>query len=83
MATGRTPTDKRIRRLEKGREEWKLKAMFRREENIKLNIELRGKEHKLSKLTDENCRLEDQLASANKKIVEQEKIIEKLKKKIH
>ena len=30
MANGGTPIDKKIRRLEQGREEWKLKAMFRR-----------------------------------------------------
>lgn len=43
MTTGGTPIDKKIRRLEKGREEWKLKAMFRREDNIKINIELKKK----------------------------------------
>ncbi len=81
MANGGTPIDKKIRRLEQGREEWKLKAMFRREDNIKLDIELGKKEHSLSKLIGQKRRLEDQVTSANKKIAEQEKIIQKLKKK--
>lgn len=81
MVTGGTPIDKRLKRFEQGREEWKLKAMFRREEVIKLDIELKKRDHRLSKLTDQNYELQEQLTSANKKITEQEKLLKKLKKK--
>jgi len=81
MANSGTPKDKLLRRAKKGKEAWKLKATFRREENVKLNIELRKMENRLDKLMGQNQELNDQLASAQKKIISQEKEIEKLKKK--
>lgn len=80
MATEKTPAYKRIRRAEQGREEWKIKAQLRREENEKLNRELKSKEVLISELMEENQASKDQLVSFQKKIREQDKLIEKLKK---
>jgi predicted nucleic acid-binding Zn-ribbon protein len=41
MATKKTPAHKRISRAETGREEWKLKAIERREEIEKLKKDLK------------------------------------------
>ncbi len=43
MATDRTPGHKRIKRAETGRDDWKMKATLRREENEKLTHELESK----------------------------------------
>jgi phage shock protein A len=80
MATEKTPAHKRIRRAEQGREEWKIKAQLRREENEKLNRELKSKEVLISELMEENQASKDQLVLFQKKVKEQDKLIEKLKK---
>jgi hypothetical protein len=50
MATDKTPDHKRIKRAEEGRDEWKMKAIARREENEKLKLELNEKETYLTRL---------------------------------
>jgi len=82
MATEKTPTHKRIKRAETGRDEWKMKATSRREENEKLKYELESKNTILSKTINENHELENKLTTASKKISQQEKEIENLKKKL-
>jgi septal ring factor EnvC (AmiA/AmiB activator) len=81
MATDKTPTHKRIKRAEEGRDDWKMKATLRREENEKLKRDLETKEKSLSEIKVRNCELEDQLIASSKKISEQNKLIEVLKKK--
>jgi hypothetical protein len=81
MATNKTPADKRIRRAEQGREDWKIKAQLRREENVKLMHKLEKMKLSLSKLEEEKQKVKDQLASLQKKCEEQDEVIEKLKKK--
>ena len=80
MATEKTPAHKRIRRAEQGREEWKIKAQLRREEKEKLNRELQSKAALISELMDEIQATKDKLVLFQKKIKEQGKLIEKLKK---
>lgn len=80
MATEKTPAHKRIRRAEQGREEWKIKAQLRREENEKLKHDLQSKEAYISELIEENQTSKDQLVLFHKKIKEQDNLIEKLKK---
>ena len=81
MATDKTPAYKRIQRAEDGREEWKIKATLRREECDKLAMVLKAKESRLKSVILEKQNLEDQLAAASKKIAQQGKLIENLKKK--
>lgn len=81
MATNKTPAHKRIKRAEIGRDDWKIKAMERREENEKLKQELQSKDRTLSALIDRNRELEDNLKTFNKRVLEQDKLIENLKKK--
>lgn len=54
MATDRTPDHKRIKRAEEGREQWKIKALLRREENEELKLELDETADHLSRLSDHN-----------------------------
>jgi hypothetical protein len=82
MATEKTPAYKRIKRAEHGREQWKFKAQLRREENEKLKRELESKNELVSELSNENQTSKDQLVLLKKKIKEQEKLIEDLKKKL-
>lgn len=81
MATNKTPVHKRIKRAESGREDWKMKALLRREENEKLKSNLKTQEECLLELTQRTQHLEGQLKLANKKISQQEHMIEDLKKK--
>ena len=81
MATDRTPKHKRIKRAETGRDEWKLKAIQRREENEKLNYELKSKEELLFKAQNQIQELESKLSFEKEKISEQNLLIETLKKK--
>lgn len=80
MATEKTPAHKRIRRAEQGRDEWKIKAQLRREEKEKLKRELESKEAFIIELIEKNQAAKDQIVSYQKKINEQDKLIEKLKK---
>ena len=81
MATEKTPTHKRIKRAEEGRDDWKTKALARREENEKLKSELNDKTERLESLSDHNSRLKKELAEASKRIAKLEKEAEVLKKK--
>lgn len=81
MATDKTPKHKRIKRAETGRDDWKQKATTRREENERLKHELASKNVVLLKAINENQELENKLIAACKKISEQDKLIENLKKK--
>ncbi len=81
MATDKTPDHKRIKRAEEGREEWKMKALSRREEIVKLTLELNAKISRLDGLSDQNNRLKKELDEATKKIAKLEKEAEALKKK--
>ena len=82
MATEKTPIHKRIQRAEQGKEEWKIKAQLRREENEKLKRGLKSKEAFISELIESNQAFKDQLDLFQKKIEEQDMLIEKLKKKL-
>ena len=82
MATEKTPAHKRIRRAEQGREQWKIKAQLRREENEKLKRDLQFKTAQISELMNENNSFQNQLDLSQEKIKEQEKLIENLKKKL-
>lgn len=82
MATDKTPAHKRITRAEQGRDEWKIKAQLRREENEKLKRDLESKTERVSELLEENQTTQNQLVLLQKKIKEQEKLIENLKKNL-
>jgi archaellum component FlaC len=81
MATDKTPNHKRIKRAEEGRDEWKMKALSRREENEKLRSELSEKAERLDCFFDENSKLKNELSEADKRIAKLEKEVEGLKKK--
>lgn len=80
MATERTPPHKRIARAENAREEWKLKAVKRREENRLLKEDIKYKNMKLEHSRIEIRELKRQLMTAQKRIASQEDLIEKIKK---
>lgn len=82
MATEKTPAHKRIHRAEQGRNQWRIKAQLRREENEKLKRDLESKETHISELVNEHLASRNQLTLLQKKIKEQEKLIEILKKKL-
>jgi chromosome segregation ATPase len=81
MVTNKTPPHKRIKRAEEGRDEWKMKALSRREENVKLQHELNEKTTRLTNLCDQNNALKNELDEAGKRIANLEKEAELLKKK--
>jgi len=81
MATDKTPAHKRIARAEKGREEWKMKAIERREEIEKLKADLSLAEGRLSSSNEQNEALKKELQAVNRKLLEQQKTVENLKKK--
>lgn len=80
MATDKTPDHKRIKRAEEGRDDWKIKALARREENEKLKSELNEKTEHLDSLHDQNNNLKKELNEADKRIAKLEKEVENLKK---
>jgi hypothetical protein len=80
MATERTPTYKRVKRAEEGRDDWKLKATLRREENEKLTKKLIVKEEQFEVLASENNENLEKLNTAHKRIAQLEKQVELLKK---
>lgn len=80
MVTDRTPPHKRIARAEKGRDEWKTKAITRREEAEKLQLDLELKETRLHYNNEQLKLLKEQLAAAKTLIAEQQQTIENLKK---
>lgn len=82
MATDKTPTHKRIKRAETGRDDWKVKALARRAENVKLKNDVTSIEKSLVDAIARNHELAELLKTANKKIAEQDKLMEKLKKKL-
>lgn len=81
MATNKTPDHKRIKRAEEGRDEWKMKAIERREEVEKLKLELTTNTTHLTALCEQNKNLKNELEEANKKIAKLEKSMESSKKK--
>jgi hypothetical protein len=81
MATDKTPDYKRIKRAEEGREDWKSKALSRREENEKLKAELEKTLDRLSRLSDHNTQLKKELNEASKRIVKLEQEFAVFKKK--
>jgi len=80
MVTDKTPAHKRIARAEKGREEWKMKAIERREEAEKLKLDLELNETRLSFYEQQNKELKDKLTAAESQIANQQKTLESLKK---
>ena len=82
MATEKTPAHKRIKRAETGRNDWKLKATERREEIVKLQKELESKDKILSNMNIQIQELKDALNKSSQYIHEQDKSIDKLKKRI-
>lgn len=81
MVTEKTPDHKRIKRAEEGREEWKMKALSRREEIEKLKLELYNKIENSAKLHNQNNDLKKELNEADKRIAKLEKEVEGFKKK--
>ena len=81
MANDRTPKHKRIKREETGRDDWKLKAIERREENEKLRKELQSKENILLETQNQIQDLEAKLILQREKISEQDTMIANFKKK--
>lgn len=81
MATEKTPTYKRIQRAETGRDDWKMKAMLRREEIEKLKLDIKSYDVKLKDLTDQNEARKQKLIEAENEMVRMKKEIENLKKK--
>lgn len=81
MATDKTPKHKRIKRAEEGRDQWKIKALERREENEKLKSELNSTTEQLDCLCDQNSKLKKELDEASKRIAKLEKEAEMFKKK--
>lgn len=77
----KTPDYKRIKRAEEGRDDWKMKAIERREENEKLKHDLSDNKTHLTTLFVQNKILKDELDKANKKLASLEKATELLKKK--
>lgn len=82
MATDRTPKHKRIKRAETGRDDWKLKAIERREENEKLRKELQSKEDILLETQNQIQELKDKLILQREKISQQDAEIANFKKKL-
>jgi hypothetical protein len=82
MATEKTPAHKRIKRAESGRDNWKIKALERREEIEQLKQELASKEAKISNLVDLNNQKNEKLTEAEKRIHVLEKENEYIKKKL-
>ncbi len=82
MVTERTPQQKRMKRAEEGRDNWKEKAFSRREENEKLKLELARKEDRLAKQIVEIKEMQKKMASTDKIISKYEHEIEELKKKL-
>jgi chromosome segregation ATPase len=82
MATEKTPAHKRVKRAEEGKDQWKMKAMLRREENEQLLRSLKSKDALLLELTKQCHELKEQLTSANKSLANLEKEIVGLKKKL-
>ena len=80
MATEKTPAYKRIKRAETGREDWKVKAIERREEIERLKITFKENLFKTNSLSIKNDELKSCLNQANDKIAELEKTIVALKK---
>lgn len=60
MVTSRTPPHKRIARAEKAQEEWKMKAIKRREENQQLKQDMKYKNMKLENSKTQNRDLKKQ-----------------------
>lgn len=81
MATEKTPDHKRIKRAEEGRDQWKIKALSRREENEKLKSELGEITKRRDCLCDQNSKLKEELDAASKRIAKLEKEAEVFKKK--
>jgi outer membrane murein-binding lipoprotein Lpp len=52
MATDKTPAHKRAARAEKRSNEWKMKAIERREENECLDLKIKDMETKIAKFDD-------------------------------
>lgn len=81
MATDRTPTHKRISRAEAGRDEWRGKAIERREESERLKRELASKNAALELLDCKYKELQEQLKQAVENLSRKEEEVEVLKKK--
>ncbi len=73
-----TPVHKRIARAESGREEWKMKAIERREEVEKLKLTDERKSEGIERLLERQNQLEDELAKKDKII---DHLEDRLKKK--
>ena len=81
MASEKTPANKRIKRAEQGRDDWKVKALERREENEKLRNLLKAANQNAEKLSKEKEELQVRLKETVEKLTITEKEIGQLKKK--
>jgi hypothetical protein len=80
MASEKTPQYKRVKRAEEGREDWKAKALERREEIQRLTLELARKNERLLGLNLELKELKKKNTTVENKLTKQLTEMEYLKK---
>ena len=81
MATERTPDHKRITRAEQGRDEWKIKAIQRRAETVRLKFALESRDAQVAAQQELIQDLRQQFADSNKVVSNLIREVEELKKK--
>src|SRR5438105_3479218 len=82
MATERTPAHKRIVRAEQGRDDWKIKAIERHEEAMRLRFNLESRDAQVVAQQELIQDLRQQLADSNKVVSNLIREVESLKKSI-
>lgn len=76
-----TPLHKRVKRAEKSRDEWKVKAIERREESEKFRKIIQNKDEEIQILKNTIQQLNSDLKQKNAKVKEFSRSIDDLKKK--
>ena len=82
MTTKRTPAHKRVFRAEKGRNEWKLKAVERREESERWKATAQRKSGQIEELKDQKIDLERKLEIERQATQRLKKELEEQKKSL-
>lgn len=82
MATERTPAHKRIARAEQGRGDWKIKAMQRRAEAMRLKFALESRDAQVAAQQELIQDLRQQLADSNKVVSNLIREVDALKKSL-
>lgn len=80
MATERTPDHKRIARAEQGRDDWKIKAIQRRAETVRLKFALESRDAQVAAQQELIQDLRQQLTDSNKVVSNLIREVEELKK---